>query len=452
MLGTRETGSAGRSRLEEARMAVKRTMEGEGGDMRGREIRRLRSEAGVALAFVALLLFVFLGLAALAVDMGLLYGARTEAQRTADSAALAGASMLFDAPTDAALARSTAIEWASRNPVQGIAPTVLPEDVDVDLGESLVRVRVILTEAHQANAPIRNIFGRALGFLNSDVAVFAAAQAAVASGINCPLPFVLIDRWWDGTRGGLAEGNDLYVPPGDIYNAGPLAREDWPGSPGLNTGFGTADKGRVLRIYPGSTGDSPQPGWYYPLALEDPGADAYRNWIQGCPNPDATFNLGDQIPIEPGRMVGPTTQGFQNLYNQDANAFWGTQAGGYVNAPPPTPGPGGAPGGCVMRPGAVDDSGNNVCVSSPRVKPMITIDPGDNPPGSGRQTIPLSHFVGVFVECVGVYNPPNCVGNINSNNPNQGVWVRFIEYRGINPMPVGQGDPGSLVRILVLVE
>lgn len=411
----------------------------------------VRNRRGIALAFVALLLFVFLGLAGLAVDMGMLYGARTEAQRAADSGALAGASMLFDNPTNAALARSTAIDWAGRNQIQGLGPVVLDEDVDVDLDESLVRVRVFRTEDHQANDPIRNIFARALGFRTSDVAVFAAAQAAVASGVNCPLPFVLIDRWWDTDRAGLAEGNDTYGA-GDIYNAGPLDRDDWPGSPSLETGFGTADKGRVLRIYPGSTGDSPQPGWYFPLALDDPGANAYRDWIQGCPNPDATFSLGDQIPIEPGRMVGPTSQGFQSLYNQDANAFWGTQAGGYVNAPPPTPGPGGAAGGCVMRAGAVDDAGNNVCVSSPRIKPMLTIDPGNNPPGPGRQTIPLSHFVGVFVECVGVYNPPNCVGNISGNNQNQGVWVRFIEHRGINPMPVGQGDPGSLVRILVLVE
>jgi Flp pilus assembly protein TadG len=420
--------------------------------MMKREAHRLRSERGVALAFVALLLFVFLGMAALAVDMGLLYGARTEAQRTADAAALAGASRLFDAPTDAALARSTAIDWAARNPVYGIPPTVLDEDVDVDLNDSLVRVRVVLTEAHQANNPIRNIFGRALGFLTTDVATSAAAQAAVASGINCPLPFVLIDRWWDTGRGGLAEGNDTYGA-GDIYNAGPLAREDWPGSPSRNTGFGMADKGRLLRIYPGSTGDSPQPGWYYPLALDGSGANIYRDWIQGCPSPEATFNLGQQIPIEPGRMVGPTTQGFQNLYNQDPNAFWATEAAGYTNAPPPTPGPGGAPGGCVMRETTPPTPpGDMTCVSSPRVKPMLTIDPGNNPPGPGRQTIPLSHFVGVFVECVGSYTPTNCNSNINGNDPTQGVWVRFIEYRGINPMPVGQGDPGSLIRILVLVE
>jgi hypothetical protein len=408
----------------------------------------VRNRRGVALAFVALLLFVFLGLAGLAVDMGMLYGARTEAQRAADSGALAGASMLFDNPTNAALARSTAIDWAGRNRIQGLGPVVLDEDVDVDLDESLVRVRVHRTEAHQANDPIRNIFSRALGFRTSDVAVFAAAQAAVASGINCPLPFVLVDRWWDTGRGGLAEGNDTYGA-GDIYNAGPLGRDDWPGSPSLDTGFGTADKGRLLRIYPGSTGDSPQPGWYYPLALDGSGANLYRNWISGCPDPDATFNLGDQIPIEPGRMVGPTNQGFQDLYNQDPNAFWATRDAGYTNAPPPTPGPGGAPGGCVMRRNNPDGP---VCVSSPRVKPMITIDPGDSPLSPGRQTIPLSHFVGVFVECVGQYNPPNCVGNVQGNDPNSGIWVRFIEYRGINPMPVGQAAPGSLVRILVLVE
>jgi Flp pilus assembly protein TadG len=50
---------------------------------------RLNEENGAVLIFVALLLTVFLGIAALAVDIGYMYVARTELQRTADSAALA---------------------------------------------------------------------------------------------------------------------------------------------------------------------------------------------------------------------------------------------------------------------------------------------------------------------------------------------------------------------------
>ncbi len=52
-------------------------------------IGRLRDEQGATLVLVALGISVFLGMVALAVDLGMLLGARTESQRVADAAALA---------------------------------------------------------------------------------------------------------------------------------------------------------------------------------------------------------------------------------------------------------------------------------------------------------------------------------------------------------------------------
>jgi len=54
-----------------------------------------KNERGVTLAFVALLLFVFLGVGALVVDLGLLYAAKNELQNAADAGALAGARVLY---------------------------------------------------------------------------------------------------------------------------------------------------------------------------------------------------------------------------------------------------------------------------------------------------------------------------------------------------------------------
>ena len=56
---------------------------------------KLKSEKGVTLVYVALLLVVFLGMAALAVDVGYLMVSKNELQNAADAAALAGASYLY---------------------------------------------------------------------------------------------------------------------------------------------------------------------------------------------------------------------------------------------------------------------------------------------------------------------------------------------------------------------
>jgi hypothetical protein len=55
---------------------------------------RMQSERGTVVILVALLMVVFLGIAALAVDVGYMVVARNESQNTADAAALAGARML----------------------------------------------------------------------------------------------------------------------------------------------------------------------------------------------------------------------------------------------------------------------------------------------------------------------------------------------------------------------
>ena len=61
----------------------------------GSRARRLSRRSGSVLIYTAASMIVFLGVAALSVDMGFLYMRRAEAQKAADAAALAGASTLF---------------------------------------------------------------------------------------------------------------------------------------------------------------------------------------------------------------------------------------------------------------------------------------------------------------------------------------------------------------------
>jgi Tfp pilus assembly protein PilX len=67
--------------------------------MLDRLMRRGRQEDGVVLVMVAILMVVFLGMAAIAVDTGSFYGQQRKAQAAADSAALAAASDLSDGAT-----------------------------------------------------------------------------------------------------------------------------------------------------------------------------------------------------------------------------------------------------------------------------------------------------------------------------------------------------------------
>jgi hypothetical protein len=99
----------------------------------------------------------------------------------------------------------------------------------------------------------------------------------------------------------------------------------------------------------------------------------------------------------------------------------------------------------------VDQNGEHLCVSSPRIRPAFLISPTDTPASPGNTTVTLRNFVGLYVICVGVLNPDqnSCSGQIQ--NPGGGVWVRFVDYRGVNVLPPNE-NPGSLVRTLQLIE
>jgi Flp pilus assembly protein TadG len=79
-------------------------------------LSRLRhGETAQVLILVAVLLPVLIGFTGLAIDVGLLIKNRTDRQRTADAAAIAGAQYLMYNPGDASTAKTTACDLASKN-------------------------------------------------------------------------------------------------------------------------------------------------------------------------------------------------------------------------------------------------------------------------------------------------------------------------------------------------
>lgn len=367
---------------------------------------------GQVLYMVAGSMVVILGMSALAIDLGLLYHARTEAQRVADAAALAGAGIYRQTRSEAE-ARTAAIDWAARNQIRGIDAEVLPVDVDVIPDSQKVRVRVLRT-VDRGN-PIQTLFARAIGFDQVSVSASAAAQAWPAGGVNCLLPFGIPDRWSEApgppwtwpTANDRYEGaadNDVYVP----------WDPDNPGAP--YTGYGINDRGTRILIKTSDPQGAFQPGWFYPIRLPGTsGGNVYRQTIATCPDPTVVYNMLEDLVVaaEPGNMVGPTRQGFADLIALDPSAEWSDSCPGQ-------------PGGCVI---------NSAFDVSPRIRPVGLFDPRFPPP-SGAHPFRLRNFVGMFVE--------EAQGN--------DFYVRFVEYTGVFPADSWAADAGPLAYVLRLVE
>jgi hypothetical protein len=397
--------------------------------------RHLRNERGAVLALMVLMLIVLLGLAALAIDLGLVFVARGEAQRTADAAAHAGAVHLSRAPADDPGARAAAVAVALANPVRGVPAVVDPiEDIDVLLDSAKVRVRVHRTQTD--NGGIRTLFAQVLGFGLVDVSTVAAAEVWTASQAQCVLPVALPDRWcedgdgtncnrypdytddWDPVNDG-----DYYVPWVQNPTADP---EDWVYNSN-HTGYSDANRGDPITLRPGPTGGGGgqggvtrwNPSWWN--AFRTPGTQGtpdFAERVRGCVEGDPPLGYGDSVSTEPGNFGNPVKTAFDALIGQDPTAVWNSTANG--------------------GDGCVTSSGSSECRDSPRIRPMVMFNP-ENGPDNGHAHFELSNLVAVFVEATA-----GSGGNVQ-------VTARFVEYTGAIPSSRGAGS-GSLLKVLRIVE
>jgi Flp pilus assembly protein TadG len=130
-------------------------------------LRRARSEErGTVLVLVAVTMVAFLGLAALAIDIGSFYQAQRQAQSAADAGALAGADAL--ATTSAGAAATVASNIAKTNYSSSDAPIVSEP--------TLTSVKVTV------NAPTSSFFGRFVGLTSNRVSATAVATETSGGG------------------------------------------------------------------------------------------------------------------------------------------------------------------------------------------------------------------------------------------------------------------------------
>lgn len=406
---------------------------------------RPRNQDGVSVVFVALLLVVLLGMAALAVDMGLLMAARTEAQRVADSAALAGAGVYTGDSSSEGLARSTAQHFASLNDIRNVAAVVDPdEDVEFVPANRLVRVRVHRTAAR--DNPMTNVFARAIGIDTTDVSTVAAARWNPTGGANCMLPVCIPDRWWEGIAPGVGDSEsgpwptmtDVFDPANDVYEPLFIFNEDGEIIDGPNephSSYNESARGTEIRLKTNSPCQGGEECWFpatyfairFPGDDSQPGADVWAERIKGCPEPDLIWYPGQLVDQEPGDMVGKTNEGFKELIDQAPDQYWASS------------GPGVPAGGCVWDPNRPGGAGCIPDYESPRTRVLPMFDPREFP---DNPSVPfrITSFVGVFVD------------GFQGSGHNAEIIGRFVNYRGAEALPPGSDDVPVLGQILQLVE
>ena len=379
-------------------------------------LRRLRDdESGMTFVFVGLGFMAFLAATMLAIDVGMLFTARAQAQNSADAGALGGAvALVFNDYNDRSPdgpAVQSALAAATANPVMGANVSVGPADVEFlnDAAGQPNRVRVTVYRRADRGNPVATQMARYFGIDTADIAATATAEAAPANAMSCVKPFTIPDRWiegqdppWDAddtfdvvdNRGRPLANPDIYIPA------------DQPGYTGYNS---ERDRGTQITIK-ASNGNNIYPSFYFPYAIEgSSGADDYQWNIANCNQ--TIMGWGDLLTAEPGNMVGPTQFGVDELIAQDPTAYWDAVGHRAVSS---------------MNP-------------SPRIVAIPVFDPiyYDTGKQNGRNAdLKVANYIGIFIEGM------------------QGgdVIARITPISGLIRGGAGPAPQGAFPRAIILVQ
>jgi Flp pilus assembly protein TadG len=299
-------------------------------------LRRLRhDQSGMTYVFIGLGMMAFLSASMLAIDVGMLMTARSQAQNSADAGALAGAVALFrESFTDFSAggpAVTSALRASRMNQVMGGQVSVNSGDVTFlqGLNGQMNRVQVNVYRSAARGNPVNTYIARFFGMQTADIWATATAEATPANAMTCVKPFTIPDKWneaqtppWDG--------NDTY----DAFdNKGrPLANPDQyiPAGNAGYTGYNQeSNRGQILTIR-AATGNNITVSFYFSLALPNDdgnatGGELYRWNIGNCNRRVSHF--GDPLVQEPGAMGGPTIQGAEELIARDPGTWWDSATG-----------------------------------------------------------------------------------------------------------------------------
>src|SRR5688572_6619361 len=164
--------------------------------------RLAQDESGMSYVFVGFGLMAMLSASILAIDVGMLMTARSQAQNSADSGALAGATALlyddFHNKTSSGPAMTSALAGARANPVMQGQVSVTEADVEFLANPAtgqLDRVKVTVRRTAQRGNPVPTLIAQYFGFATVDIGATATAEAAPANAMECVKPFTIPDKW-----------------------------------------------------------------------------------------------------------------------------------------------------------------------------------------------------------------------------------------------------------------
>lgn len=299
---------------------------------------RLRDERGMTLVMVATGLVAFLSATMLAVDVGMLMVARTEAQSSADAGALAGAVALgfddFDdrSPTGPAVRNAIATSMAAENGVMNGQVSVWPEDVTFPTN---TRIRVRVQRSGVRGNPLSTFIAPMFGVPNVDLGAEATAEVSPANAMTCVKPFTVPDKWierqtppWDpddtfdafDNKGKPLADPDIYIPIGQTGYTGYSA---------------DTDRGTLITLK-AANGLNIAPSTYFPYAMAGiTGADEYEWNIGNCNQ--TIMGYDERLVAEPGNMTGPTASGMDALIARDPQAHWDDSTDKVVSTMHPSP-------------------------------------------------------------------------------------------------------------------
>ncbi|HEV2426060.1 MAG TPA: pilus assembly protein TadG-related protein [Terriglobia bacterium] len=277
-------------------------------------------ETGSTLVIAVGGMVVLLGVSALALDMGQLYVVRSDAQRAADAAALAGAEVFVTQGCTSGSggcsaggaqetpARQAAENAGLQNDANGNA--VVIEDSDVTFSyptseDPEITVNVQLTKA-RSTAPA-TLFAKVFGLASSDVTATATAEAYNPSGggtqvgIGCTRPFLVPNCDPSHTTGGLntacASTAGYFIDPSTgavenpgVYPSGVIG-ESW----ALHSQAGPSQ-------------------WYLLAFAANSSGSVLATAISQCS--PSYIGCSSTLNTVDGKKVGPTTdQGIETLIN-----------------------------------------------------------------------------------------------------------------------------------------
>jgi len=381
----------------------------------------------MSLAFVAVGLLTFLSATTLAIDVGMFMTARTQAQTSADSGALAGATALvlnsFTDRSSSGPVVQSAINSAVANKIVGGAPSVNPSDVTFpnDPSGQPTRVHVTVQRAQVRNNAVPTLLGSIFGLKSINIVAVATAEATPANAMTCVKPFMIPDKWIekvdshgnpDGpwTTGSSFDEFDNHnnpLPNPDVYIPA--------GYPGY-TGYTVANDVGTQLVLRAGTGDQPNPSFYYSWKMPgDTGGSFYRDNIDMCNQSVISYNKDNPYYMtqEPGNMAGPTAQGINDLINQDLGAKWDSTCK------------------CVT---------GSKFSQSPRVFPIPLFNPQYYAEGkaNGRDaSFELANFLGFFAD------------HVDGNNRIYGIITTII---GVVDPNAGPAPADAFARAIRLVE